>query len=197
MKKIANFDEYIDNIVHGHEIVIRLREIILKTSLSETIKWGAPTYTLNGKNIVGLAAFKSYVGMWFHQGVFIHDFAGVLINANKENTRGLRQWRFNHVNEVDENLVLKYLSEAINNQKQGKEIKNRHNKPIIIPNELNEYLNNDLILKAQFENFSPGKKREFVDYIANAKRKETKMLRTQKIIPLIQQNIGLNDKYRK
>ena len=42
-----------------------------------------------------------------------------------------------------------------------------------------------------------GKQREYAEYIADAKREETKSKRLEKIIPMILANQGLNDKYRK
>ena len=42
-----------------------LRSVFTNLPLEETIKWGAPTYVFKGKNIVGLAAFKKYCGLWF------------------------------------------------------------------------------------------------------------------------------------
>jgi uncharacterized protein YdeI (YjbR/CyaY-like superfamily) len=52
-------------------------------------------------------------------------------------------------------------------------------------------------LDAIFNSLTKGKQREFAEYISDAKQQKTKLNRLQKIIPLIQQNIGLNDKYRK
>ena len=46
-----------------------LRKVVLACDLEETIKWGAPVYMSNGKNILGLSAFKNYVGLWFFQGL--------------------------------------------------------------------------------------------------------------------------------
>jgi uncharacterized protein YdeI (YjbR/CyaY-like superfamily) len=40
------------------------------------------------------------------------------------------------------------------------------------------------------------KQREYADYIAEAKREETKTKRIEKIKPMILKNIGLNDKYK-
>jgi uncharacterized protein YdeI (YjbR/CyaY-like superfamily) len=37
------------------------------------LKWGIPTYTVNGKNLVGIGAFKTYVGLWFFNGSFLKD----------------------------------------------------------------------------------------------------------------------------
>ena len=83
-----------------------LREILQKTDLEESIKWGSPVYSFETKNVVGLGAFKSYVGIWLFQGVFLSDQKGVLENAQEGKTKALRQWRFHNVNEIDSNLVI-------------------------------------------------------------------------------------------
>ncbi len=37
-----------------------LRKIPRSTDLEETVKWGGPCYTSEGKNVVGIGAFQSY-----------------------------------------------------------------------------------------------------------------------------------------
>jgi uncharacterized protein YdeI (YjbR/CyaY-like superfamily) len=197
MKSHRTVEEYILNANNGKEILIVLREIIRSTELGETIKWGIPVYMVDGKNVVGLASFKSYVGLWFYQGVFLKDEAKVLINAQEDVTKAMRQWRFSSVDEIDEHLLLKYLNEAIQNQKKGFELKPDRNKVLIIPDELKELFKNDKKLESCFNRFTPGKKREFAEFISSAKQIETRKNRVQKIIPLIFENIGLNDKYKK
>jgi uncharacterized protein YdeI (YjbR/CyaY-like superfamily) len=197
MQTFNSVNEFILNASFGKEILIVLREILLTTELQETVKWGAPTYTINSKNVVGMAAFKSYVGLWFYQGVFLKDEAGVLINATEGMTKALRQWRFKSVDEIDDELVLKYINEAIQNQKDGKELKPDRNKPVIIPDELKLALEEDSELENCFKRFTIGKQREFAEYIASAKQSETRLARVQKVIPLILENTGLNDKFRK
>ena len=54
-----------------------LREIALNTQLVETLKWGAPVYTFDNKNVLGIMAFKSHFGIWFFNGVFLSDPQGV------------------------------------------------------------------------------------------------------------------------
>ncbi|MBT6004128.1 MAG: hypothetical protein HOG79_00295, partial [Prolixibacteraceae bacterium] len=171
--------------------------LIQSTELIETVKWGGPAYTINGKNVVGVGSFKSYVALWFYQGALLQDNAKVLINAQENVTKALRQWRFYSLNEINDKLVLVYLNEAIENQKQNKEIKPDRRKPIEIPKELSETLNSVPELDNCFKKFPPGKQREFAEYISEAKRVETRLTRIKKITPLILQNIGLNDKYRK
>ena len=197
MKAYKTVDEFVLEAQFGKEILIVLREILRSTELTETIKWGGPVYTVNDKNVIGLGSFKSYAGMWFYQGVFLKDEAGVLINATEGVTKALRQWRFWWVDEIDDELVLKYVYEAIQNQKEGKESKPERNKPVVIPKELKRALLEDTELENCFKRFKPGKQREFTEYIASAKLAETRLARVQKVIPLILENIGLNDKYHK
>ena len=197
MKHFKTVDEFILNAVTGQDILMILRDLLNNTELVETIKWGAPAYTINGKNVVGLGSFKSYTGLWFFQGALLKDRKNVLVSATDGQTRALRQWRFQSAEEIDPDLVLKYVQEAIENQKQNKAVKADRDKPIVIPDELNQAFRDNPNLKASFQAFTRGKKREFADYISEAKQEKTRQARLQKIIPLIQQNIGLNDKYRK
>ena len=173
-----------------------LRSLILTTELEETMKWGAPVYTIDNKNIVGLGAFKSYFGLWFFQGAFLKDHNKVLINAQEGKTKAQRQWRFSNIEEIDEKLVLEYIEEAIQNQKEGKELKPVKNKALALPKEMVEYFSKNRHVKNAFDEFTPGRKKEFAEYIHEAKREETKLKRLEKIALLILAGRGLNDKYR-
>ena len=196
MYMAKSVEEYLEHHRGQREVLEMLREIILETELEETLKWGAPTYILEGKHVVGLGAFKAYVGLWFHQGVFLKDEAGVLINAQEGKTKALRQWRFQSKEEVNAKKVKAYVLEAIENQKQGREILPEKKKPLEIPHELEEAFGQNSTLAVAFEKLNLTKKREFAEYIAEAKRATTKVTRLEKIIPMILEGVGLNDKYR-
>lgn len=197
MKSYNTVDEYILNAPNGREILILLRELLLSTELTETVKWSAPVYTINDKNVIGLGSFKSYAGMRFYQGVFLKDEAGVLINAQEGTTKALRQWRFSSVDEINNKLILQYITEAIQNAKDGKELRPDRDKKLVIPEELQAALDNDKNLENAFLAFTPGCQREFADYVAEAKRAEIRESRVQKIIPMFLEKRGLNDKYKK
>ena len=195
MEMAKTVEEYFDKHSEHQSSLEQLRSILLRTEMKETLKWGIPTYTVNGKNVMGLGAFKSYVGIWFFNGVFLKDEAKKLINAQDGKTKGMRQWRFNDIKEIDEELILEYASEAIQNQKDGKEVK-PEKKPLIIPDELKEVLASDVELSEIFDELSLTNKRDYAEYIAEAKREETKQKRLDKIIPMIREGVGLNDKYK-
>lgn len=178
----------------GEELTL-LRNIIHKTELVETNKWGGEIYTINNKNVLGIGGFKNYFTIWFMNGVFLKDEAQVLVNANEGVTKGLRQWRFTSAKEVNEKLVLHYIQEAIANEKAGLSIK-PEKKEAMHCNFFEGELNKDKALQQAFEKFSPYKQKEFWEYMATAKQEKTKMARLEKIKPMIMENQGLNDKYR-
>lgn len=188
-------EEYINKHKQYSDILKKLRKLILKCNLEENIKWGAPVYSYNGKNIVGIGAFKAYVGLWFFQGALLTDEHNNLINAQEGKTSALRQWRFTELTELPESLIVEYIKEAIANQKAGKEIKPKK-KPLVIPELLKEALASDSVLAEAFEYLSLSCKREYADYIFEAKKEETKLNRLEKIKPMILSKKGLNDKYR-
>lgn len=172
-----------------------LKSIIVKTELEETSKWGGIVYVLNGKNVIGIGGFKNYFAIWFFNGVLLEDKKKLLVNAQEGVTKALRQWRFKSKEEVNEGDVLNYIKEAIENEKRGKTSKPEKKMPI-----LSEFFQKELIanpeLAAAFQKFSAYKQYEFMEYIESAKREETKRSRIDKIIPMILDSIGLNDKYR-
>lgn len=69
MNRFKTVDSFVDAQNQWKEAIVKLREIALESGMEETVKWGAPVYTANGKNIVGLGAFKSYVALWFWKSV--------------------------------------------------------------------------------------------------------------------------------
>jgi uncharacterized protein YdeI (YjbR/CyaY-like superfamily) len=177
------------------EELILLKSIIDKTELTETIKWGGPVYVFNKKNVIGLGGFKDYFAIWFFNGVFLKDEKKKLLNAQEDKTKSLRQWRFNSREELDEAVILEYIQEAIENEKQGKIIK-PSKKETITSELLNKEMSQNPALKEAFKKFSPYKQYEFLEYIETAKQEKTKISRIEKVVPMILGNIGLNDKYR-
>ncbi|AXT54917.1 hypothetical protein D1815_03790 [Aquimarina sp. AD1] len=197
MENSKTVDAFINSKLHWKKSLELLRSIMISTEMEETIKWGTPTYMIGGKNVIGLTAFKSYVGIWFHQGVFLKDDQGKLINAQEGKTKGLRQWRFSSYEEIEKDLVLQYVLEAIQNQKDGKEITiKKPSTNINIPEELKVILEANKDLKNSFEKLPRFKQKEYAEYITNAKRDTTKATRLEKITPMILRGVGLGDKYR-
>jgi uncharacterized protein YdeI (YjbR/CyaY-like superfamily) len=199
MAKINSVEEYIAN----HEIwkaeLLKLRSILLNFKLVETIKWGAPVFTLNGKNLVGISAFKHHYGLWFFQGALLSKNTKLLVNAQEGKTKVMRQIKLDKQSPIDIKELVPYILEAIELHKAGKEIRperNKNNQLTIAPELINEF-NKDPELKKAFRSLTLGKQRDYSNYILEGKRDATKIKRLNKIIPMIKSGLGLYDKYLK
>lgn len=184
---------------HGQwaEITAILEEIVNNTALVKTFKWGGDVYTYEGKNILAFNGFKNHYALWFYQGVLLEDRLNVLTNASEGKTKGLRQWRFNSVNDLNVQLIQSYVEEAIQLAKDGKFIPKT--KSIMVEPEglLKERLTGDEQLLVAFNGLTPGRRKEYIEYIDEAKQDKTKITRLEKIVPLIRMGKGLNDQYKK
>jgi len=170
--------------------------ILEKTTLEKSIKWGAPVYTHKGNNVVSFLGFKNFFSIWFHNGVFLKDPYQVLVNAQEGKTKSMRQWRFSSVLEMDERKILNYIQEAIEIENEGLKIKPDKFKPVAIPNIFSEAFSNDDGLQKSFQKLTPGKQKEYILYIEEAKQEATKLKRLDKVIPMIMEGKGLNDRYK-
>ncbi len=192
-----NVTKYIEKKPQWKLELEKLREAVLGCSLEETIKWGAPVYMSKGKNILGLSAFKNYVGLWFFQGGTLKDTHNVLMNAQEGKTVAMRQWRFYTIEEIDILLIRKYVKEAVENQEKGNIISPQKNtKPLVIHPLLQKELDLNTVFSKQFESFSLSKKREYATHISEAKREATQLKRLEKIIPMVISGVGLHDTYK-
>jgi len=195
MDRLQAVDAYLESNSDWTEGLRVLREALLAAGLVETVKWGAPCYTHAGRNLVSLAGFKNYFCLWFHEGGSLSDPHGVLKSAEGSKSEAMRHWRFTSPRQIKKRVLKAYLIEAKLLAEQPKAKKRKPAGKLVLPAELREALQVKK-LSAAFAALSPGKQREYAEYINEAKRAATKQSRLAKITPMILAGVGLNDRYR-
>ncbi len=196
MEKSKTVEAYLEKQSHWKEELLLLRKLLLQTGMEETIKWGAPVYVAHSKNIVGLAGFKNHFCFWFFQGALLKDTHKKLLNAQEGKTQAMRQWRFENIEEIEPDLVLAYVNEAIAHAKAGKEIKPQKKKEVAMSVELEQAVKQDSHLLDCFKALTPYKQKEYKEHIGSAKQEKTRIARLEKCLPMIKDGKGLNDKYK-
>lgn len=159
------------------------------------MKWGAPCYTHAGRNVVSLAGFKHYFCLWFHEGGSLSDPNGVLQSAEGSKSEAMRHWRFTSHKQIKKRALKAYLLEAMAVDEQAKAKPAKPPSKPVLPAELRTVMH-DTKLATAFAALTPGKQREYAQYISEAKRDATKQSRLEKIRPMILAGAGLNDRYR-
>ena len=111
-KSTSNVDLYHSELPQPQkEIVKRLRAFIARRypELKESLKWHVPTYSLNGKNLLGLQDFAAHVNLNFFRGAQLHDAPGILIGTGKL----VRHVTFRSVADIDRGALKKFIDQAI------------------------------------------------------------------------------------
>ena len=202
MKRYATVDEFVKTREVWKAEIIKLRKVVLSTGMDEAMKWSFPCYMHGARNVVGLGGFKSYFGLWFFDGNLLSDPDKILTNAQQGKTKSMRQWRMTSASQIKVRKIKSYLAEAMSvaqdNVTPKKAPKKKATpKTIAVPPELEGALKSDSKAARAFGKLTPGRQKDYAEYISNAKRAETKVKRLAKILPMIKQGVGLNDKYRK
>lgn len=170
-----------------------LREIVNDTVLVEEFKWRAPCYTLNGKNVVMIGAFKDNVVLSFFKGVLLSNDEE-LLSAPGDNSQIFRMARFTNVQDIiakSQQLKSK-IFEAIEVEKSGAKIELKKSNPDF-PEELLDKFKELPEFEEAFKSLTQGRQRAYILFIEGAKQSKTKISRIEKYIPRILMGKGIND----
>lgn len=190
----AAVDLIISNAKKWKEEMQELRRIVLTTKLSEEVKWGAPCYTYENKNLVVIQGFKNYCWLMFFKGSILKDDKKILIKVS-ENSQASRKIEFTSVAEIKkhESIIKAYIKEAIALEKAGVKVVYKAKEPLVFPEEFSQHLKKNKALKVAFEKLTPGRQRAYNLFFSGAKKAETREARVQKYIPRILSGKGIDD----
>ena len=187
-------DSFLEREESWREEFEMLRAILLRTGMTEDLKWGKPCYALEGKNVALLHGFKEYCALLFHKGSLLKDPKNVLIQQTK-NVQAARQIRFTSAAEVKklEKTIAAYLQQAFEIERAGLRVPFKKTDEMEMPEELAKALAKNAKLKAAFGKLTPGRQRGYMFHIAQAKLAATREARTAKHAPRILEGLGLDD----
>ncbi len=197
MKKDARVDLYIENAAtFAQPILQHLRMIIHNASpdITETIKWGFPNFEYKGKILCSFAAFKKHCAfnLWLH--------SLVIPTTETKNGMGSLGKIFSLDNLPLNETLIKVLQDAMRYSEEGKTIQRKtpiKNEKIITPKYLLEALNKNKIASNNYAAFSSSKKKEYIEWITEAKTDSTREKRLNTAIEWIAEGKSRNWKYQK
>ncbi len=193
MQRDKRIDDYIANAApFAQPILQHIRETIHAAvpGLVESIKWSMPHFLHNGKNLAGMAAFKAHCAMMIHgdgrQGDAMGQYGKITALSHLPGDNELKSKLVAARERIDaEGTALKKKPEG------KKQIKAE----LPIPEEFVAALNANPTAKAALEAFAPSHRREYVDWIAEAKRPETRDKRIAQAIEWLAEGKKRNWKY--
>ncbi|GJQ61397.1 MAG: hypothetical protein SCALA702_04500 [Melioribacteraceae bacterium] len=177
------------------KVMLRLRDILHQTELVEERKWGVACYTDSGKNIVLLSTLKDCATLNFLKGVLINDSHKLLVSPG-ENSQSARYMKFHTVEEVESSreTIIQYISEAIKNERTGKQVDFKQKNELEFPQELLDFFESDSKFKKAFYSLTPGRQRGYTLFFTAPKQSKTRISRIEKNVDKILAGNGIHDR---
>ena len=176
------------------ECLVRLRAHLARTELVETMKWGNPCYTLDGKNVAMIAAFRESCAVSFFRGATLPDPDGVLESAGP-NSHHARLVRFTSLEQLTTraDALDRLLAAAVAQERSGVKVA-RAPAQDPVPEELQRRLDTDEVLRTAFAALTPGRQRSHILHITGAKQAETRARRVERCAEDILAGRGFNER---
>ena len=171
--------------------IAAMRRVLAGVPMKEECKWGKPTYTVDGKNVVIMQGFKEYFALGFFKGALLKDPKKVLVQLGQ--VHAARVMKFTSATEINAKAatIKAYVREAIAVEKAGLRMKPKKTADYPVPEELSERFRTDPRFKRAFEALTPGRQRSYLYHFAAAKQSATRMARIEKAMPAIFEGRGL------
>jgi len=170
--------------------IAAMRRVLGGLAMKEERKWGKPTYTVDGKNIVILQGFKEYFALGFFQGALLKDPKKVLVQLGQ--VQAGRVMKFKSAKEIAAKAatIEAYVRAAIAVEKAGVRVEKKKTADFPVPEELTERFRKDARFKRAFEALTPGRQRSYLHHFAAAKQSATRVARIEKATPAIFEGRG-------
>jgi uncharacterized protein YdeI (YjbR/CyaY-like superfamily) len=176
-------------------ILTRIREIVHEAcpEVEENIKWGVPAFDYKGM-MCGMAAFKQHCTLGF--------WKGSLIFPDKRDMDGMGQFgRLTRVSDLPSKKELTgYIKKAMKLNDEGIKV-DREKKPkkpdIAVPSDLRAALKKNKKASDAFEAFSPSHRREYLEWITEAKTEATRERRLNTALEWMAEGKSRNWKYER
>lgn len=194
-------DAYIEKSAEfAQPILTQLRNLVHSVcpEVEETIKWGMPTFMYKKSILCSMASFKNHCSFSFWLGGVMDDPEGIL---HRVGDSGMGQLgKINSFEDLpDLDILRRYLIHAMDLTDQGVKIRKveKEKVEIEVPTAFQYALNQNDKAKASFEQFSPSHRKEYVQWIVEAKTESTRDKRIATAIEWLNEGKSRNWKYAK
>lgn len=202
---MATFDKRVDAYIAKSEpfaqpVLEHLRELVHRAcpDIEETIKWSFPHFLYNGI-VCSMAGFKHHCSFGFWKAAIMNDPKGILTIVGRTS-----MGHFDKITSVDdlpsEKVMLDYIKQAVKLNEQDIKLppkKITKTAPVKVPDYFAKVLKKNKKALAAFEAFSNSHRKEYVMWISEAKREETRNRRIERALAWLTEGKSKDWKYKR
>lgn len=201
-KTDSRVDAYLEKVPpFARPVLSHLRQLVHDTcpDVEETWKWSFPNFLYKGSILCNMAAFKQHCAFGFWLASQMQDPAGIMKEGASRNGMG-HLGKITGLQDLPEDaLLISYIQEAMhlidNGVKQKKPANAASKAPIPVPDDLVKALQENAKAHQTFEAFSNSCRREYLEWITEAKTEATRNKRIAQTIAWLEEGKKRNWKY--
>lgn len=164
--------------------------------IEERIKWGVPSFEFKGM-LGGMAAFKKHVGYGFWKARLIDDPEGLFERGPRASAMGVRAASLADL--PTKKVLVDYVRRARKLNDEGvqspKLARPKNSIRVTVPEDLAKALAKNAKARKAFESFPPSARRDYVEWIEDAKRPATRQKRLATTLEWLAEGKRRNWKY--
>ncbi len=204
-KKEKRVDAYIAQSADFAQAILKhFRTLVHNTcpKLEEKIKWGFPHFDYKGGPMCSMAAFTSHCAIGFWKAELMRNGTTLVANAKSESAMG----HFGKVKSLQDlpadKTIVAYIKEAMRLNEAGIKLSTKKPSAITkqeleVPKDFFQLLSKTKGALRQFDAFTPGRKKDYLKWIAGAKTETTRHKRMNTAVAWISEGKDLNWRYSK
>jgi uncharacterized protein YdeI (YjbR/CyaY-like superfamily) len=201
--KDARIDAYIAKAApFAQPILTHLRKLVHETcpGVEETIKWSFPHFDYKGSILCSMASFKQHCAFGFFKAAMMEDAEGILTTVGKTAMGHLGQIK--ELKDLPKDKILKaYIKQAMKLNESGVKLKTKPKvtgiKELDTPDYFVKALKKNKAAWEMWSGFTPGKKKEYIEWLEDAKAEATRDKRMATAVEWISEGKIRNWKYQK
>ena len=197
----AKIDAYIEKSADfAKPILQHLRKLVHKTcpDVQETVKWSMPFFDYKGSTLCAISAFKEHCGFMFWKAKLMKDPEGILQIAERGGMGNFD--RITSLKDLPSDKILTaYIKEAMQLNEENIKLpakKKAAVKELKMDDDFDAALKKNKTAQSVFENFTPGKKKDYIEWITEAKTEATKSKRIGTAVEWIAEGKARHWKYQ-
>jgi uncharacterized protein YdeI (YjbR/CyaY-like superfamily) len=203
---MSHYDPKVDAYIEkaqpfAQPILNHLRELIHEAcpDVKEVIKWGFPNFDYNGEIMCNMAGFKAHATFGFWKASLMDDPDGIL-NVGERHSMGHFDKLTTLKDLPKDSVMKKYIKQAMKLTDEGVKkptAPKKEKEELVTPDYLTKALNKNKEAKAVFAKASYSFKKEYLDWITDAKTEATRDKRMEQAVEWISEGKGRNWKYQR
>ncbi len=201
--KDPRIDAYISDAAEfAKPILNHLRALVHKncTEVQETIKWSFPNFDYNGSILCSMASFKQHCSFGFWLAAVMKDPYKLFITGEDKGAMG-HLGPIKSLKDLPSDSILGvYIKEAMALTDKGAKLPKKEktiSKEVEVPDYFIKELKRNKAAYTAFENFSPSHRKEYVQWITEAKTDETRNKRMATAVEWLREGKSRNWKYER